>query len=144
MTHAGVETCISDASRTNRLRRDAGYCADRSRQLQIPPLREIDGAHDDPNARPWPGDAYHLCNSSISVTLFKHRNREDAVECLFGKWKIESATQCEHYAVAELAGQFGCFPQQKRIDVDGINPICGAESRVQWAALKTKIALLEG
>src|SRR5262249_49528558 len=129
MTHAGVETCISDASRSNGLRRDAGYCADRGRQLQVPPLSEIDGAHKDPDARPRPGDAHHLRNSSISVTLFKHRAREDAVECLFGKWKIESATQCERYVVAELAGQFGGFPQQKRVDVDGINPSCGTESR---------------
>src|SRR5262245_22129515 len=110
------------------MRRYAGYCVDRGRQLQVPPLSQIDGAHDDADARPWPGDSHHLCNGSISVTLFKHRNREDAVECLFGKWKIESATQCEHYAVTELAGQFGSFPQQKRIDVDCINPSCGAES----------------
>ena len=140
MSHAGVKTCISDAIRTNRLRRDAGYCADRDRQLQVPPLSEIDGAYNDPDARPWPGDAHHLCNSSISVTLFKHRNREDAVECLFGKWKIESATPCEHYAVAELAGQFGCFPQQKRIDIDGINPSCGAELRREQSIERARAA----
>src|SRR5262245_26033937 len=111
MAHAGVETRISNASRTNRLRRYAGYCVDRRRQIQVPPLSQIDSPHDDPDSRPWPGDAYHLCKGSISVTLFQHRNREDAVECLFGKWEIQSATQCEPYAVAELAGQFGCFPQ---------------------------------
>jgi hypothetical protein len=137
MTHAGVETCISDASGTNRLRRDAGY---RGRQLKVPLLSEIDGAHDDPDARPWASDAYHLCNSSIGVTLFKHRNREDAVERLFGKWKIESATQCEHYAVAELAGQFGCFPQQKRIDVDGINPSCRTKSRGEQSIERARAA----
>src|SRR5262249_13854239 len=57
LPHAGVETCIRDASRSNRLRRDAGNCTDRGWQLQVPPLRKIDGAHDDPDARPWPGDA---------------------------------------------------------------------------------------
>src|SRR6516162_8825754 len=128
--HPAIEAGVCDALSSNGSRRLGDFLADRLRQVEVPPLGQIERADDNANAPARRSDPHHFSNRAISVAFLKYRDGKDHAEVAVGKRQgLGAARQKMNLPGEAFLGRqsFGLL-EVERVHIDRGNPISAAET----------------
>ncbi|HBK08735.1 MAG TPA: hypothetical protein DDZ81_23250 [Acetobacteraceae bacterium] len=137
LPHPRVQGRIGNARTSNRLRRNLDLPLDRRRQIQIPPLRQIDRPNDHANPPARLHHAMQLPQRQVGVAFLQHR---------YGKRRIERCIRkrqrfriCLLKGYRQAIGQQSRLLQQETVQIGGDDP-AAVQSRGQQPIQRPRTA----
>ena len=136
LPHAGIETRIGDTLGGHGLGGNVGNHAQLVGDLDVPPLRQVDGADDDTDPTAGLRDPDHLGDGLVGIAFLQHRDREDVVERLVGVRQGLGAPFLESDGFSQpfRLRHRRRLADQERIDIAGgyLRPLHSGARKVRW------------